>query len=195
MSYKFARITTWYDVYLEDYYLRNPDLQNLDYSYQLKHLADDGFAWSDYLERHLQNLGLECHIIIGNAHQLQKAWARENNVSQKGISLVVEQIKKLRPDVLFIEDAFNYNGNWVENIKKLVPSIKLIIGYCCSVVNKHRIKSFTPFDFMITCTPGFVSLFKQHGLKSYLMYHAFEPNILELIDKDNKRYDQLLLRL
>lgn len=189
MSYKFLRIASLYNEYLNYYYEKN--VQIADYEYQLEHIMRDGFGTSDYLENSLKELGYETHTIIENAIHLQNRWSKEKGIKKTGISLINEQIKKIKPDVVYIQNTYKFNGDWVRDIKQISPSVKLIFGSCCAPANNKHINLLRSFDFIITCTPCFLHKFRDMGLHSFLIYHAFEPNVLKSIEnfKDKKIYD------
>ena len=117
---------------------------------------------------------------------LQKAWALEHNTQKSGINLVSEQVKELKPDVLFVQDTINFNSQWVENLKKEVKSIKLFIGSCCHPFNEDQLNFYKSFDFMITCSDLFLNAFNKAGIKTFKLPHAFEHSLLKELDDNNK---------
>ena len=70
-------------------------------------------------------------------------------------------------------------------IRKQIPSIKQVIGWCCFPYSVDHLNAFRTFDYLLTCTPGFVQDFTSSGIKSYLLYHAFEASLSEIIAQDN----------
>lgn len=185
MSYKFVKITTLYREYLNNYYEKNRDIISKSYNEQFAHLMSDFFGWSNYFQVNFGKIGVDAYEIISNALPLQKSWAKEHNLKLNNNDLVLEQLKYLKPEIVFIQDTNTHNGKWVEFIKDEVPSIKKIIGWCCSPYKKENIDLYKPFDFILTCSPKFNIEFQNYGLKSYQMYHAFEPMVLKSV----KEYD------
>ena len=181
MSYRFVKVTTFYRDYLSYYYKKNNDVVNLSYDEQYKKVMYDSFGWADFFQTNLSKLGVDAYEIIYNATSLQKAWAREHSVSLDGKELLIEQLKEIKPDVVFFQDSDVFNGAWIDYIREKVPSIKLVIGWCCNPYTENHLELFKNFDFMITCSPAFNIKFKEYGLRSYQLSHAFEKSILQKI--------------
>lgn len=183
MSFSFLRIASLYTAYLNYFYHLNYEkLQNLTYEEHQNNIFQDFFSLSNSYEYHFQKLGVKTANIIFNDQVLQKKWATENNCSvtknwQKEI--VYQQIKSLKPEVVLFQDCL-FSPHQIASLKLDFPFIKLIIGFCCSPY-MSRLNELAAYDFVITCTPCFVKEFKKHNIKSYLIYHAFEPRILDNI--------------
>jgi len=143
------------------------------------------YAWSDFYSKHLRELGNEAFEIVSNAEPLQNQWARENGSASRGRDIVFDQLKAIKPDVVLFQDSFTFNGERVKELRKNVPSIKLIIGNCCSIFNNDYIEQFKVFDFMNVCSQRFYDDFTKAGLKANIILHAFEDTILDRIKTDN----------
>jgi spore maturation protein CgeB len=185
MGYRFVKITSYYREFLKQYYELNPEIIKGTYDEQLYHLMAQGFAWSDYFAQHLNKLGVEAFEIVCNAKYLQQAWADENGSSATGVDIVIDQLKKMKPDVVFFQDSFKFDAEWITRLREKVPSIKLAIGFCCTNFNEYYLQRFKVFDFVIVCSPHFDIAFKKFGLKVYTLIHAFEVSILDKIKNDN----------
>jgi len=129
----------------------------------------------------LAKLGVEAYEIIYNAESLQKAWASEHSLSLSGKELLIEQLKIMKPDVVFFQDSNVFSGEWIDYLRLKIPSIKNIIGWCCNPFTVDQLKRYKNFDYMITCSPLFANQFKECGLRAYVLPHAFEKTILEKI--------------
>ena len=143
------------------------------------------YAWSDFYSKHIRDLGNEAFEIVFNAEPLQNQWAKENGSASVGNKIVLDQLKMLKPDVVFFQDSFTFNGEWINQLRKSVPSLKLIIGNCCSAYTDEYINQFRVFDFMVVCTPGFLEDFRRLGLNTYYISHAFEDSLIDRIKTDN----------
>jgi len=185
MSFKYLRVTTYYPSYLDDFYARNPGIYSASYDEHLARLISEGFGLADFYERHLADLGVETRIIIANAGPLQDAWAREHSLKVKGRKLLLEQLKSLEPDVVFFEDSYTHDGDFAGLVKKEVPSVRLVFSYCCAPLTSPQLGKLGAFDFVLTCSPLFREKFRGHGLKSFVLNHAFESSLIPLLDKDN----------
>jgi spore maturation protein CgeB len=143
------------------------------------------YGWSDFYSKHLQNLGNEAFEIVANAIPLQDAWAKENNSLLRGFDIVLDQLKFLKPDVVFFQDSYKFNAEWIKNLRSSVPSIKLVIGFGCSPFNNLNLVQFKAFDFMVVCSPRFSEEFRKFGLKVHTLIHGFESALLDRIKVDN----------
>lgn len=181
MSYRFVKITTFYKEYLNHYYYKHGDMIYESYKVQFDHIMYDSFAWADFYQRNLRKIGVEAYEIIYNADPLQKAWAKENGSNKAGRDLLTYQIQSIKPDVVFIQDTNLFNGEWIDYLREMVPSINLVIGWCCSPFSSKQLDLDKKFDFMVTCSPLFDHQFKNYGLKSFQLKHAFEAEILNRI--------------
>jgi spore maturation protein CgeB len=151
-----------------------------------------GYGYSDYFSRHLSDLGAEAWEIVHNAEPLQKAWAKENNTSKSGYSLIMEQIARYRPDVVFIQDSVNFPGYFVKGLREYVSSVKLQFGHCCAPFTEDNLMSFGEYDFVLTCSQHFQNLFQKHNLKTYLFRHAVEDSIIERIKQPSEKFNEII---
>lgn len=186
MSYRFVKVTTFYRDFLRQYYKNNPAIADKTYAEQLQHLMSQGYGWADFYSRHLRTLGVESHEIVYNAEPLQRAWARQHGVDGSLKDILIAQLKEMRPDVIFFQESFKLNGEWVSKLREEVPSIKQVIGYCCAPFSQENVEQFRAFDYMIVCSPGFLRQFLKYSLRAYLVYHCFEASMLPLLEKDNQ---------
>lgn len=189
MSYRFVKVTRHYPGYLIDYYSRNPDIHKLSYQQQYDHMMADAFGWDDFYAKNLRKTGVDAYEIVANADPLQSAWAREHNIKKSGDKLLLEQLKTIKPDVILFQDAFTYNGRFVETIKKQIPSIQQVVGWCGSPYTQQHIKDFRAFNYMLTCNLGFPPKFERLGIRMYRINHAFEDTLLPVIGEDDEYFD------
>ena len=185
MSYRFLKITTFYPEYLDSYYRRNPKVKDLSYAEQKSHLMAEGYGWADHFEKNLRSLGVDAHEIVANANYLQQQWAAEHSRNISGRDIVLAQIADLNPDVLMFQDTFYATGGWIALVRERTPSIKQVIGWCSAPFSERHLGNLKAYDYILACSPYFVQYFAMNGITSYLMYHAFEPRLLPLLDRDN----------
>ncbi len=185
MSYRIVKITSYYRDYLSQYYQANPQLASQNYEQQLAHLMEQAYGWSDFYAKNLRMLGVDAHEIVANAEQLQNTWAKENGVAATGKNIVFEQLKKMKPDVVFFQDSFTFNYSFVNKVRNEISSVKLCVGWCCSVYSQENIEEFRAFDWMFVCSENYIQAFKKVGLKAYLLRHAFEKSLLDKISIKN----------
>lgn len=185
MNYRFVKVTSYYRDFLRRYYSQSPGVMNQSYDDQMAHLMSKAYSWADFYSKHLRGLGNEAYEIVANAEPLQNAWAKEHGSSTTGLQIVLDQIKYLKPDVIMFQDSYNFNGEWLRELRKSVPSIKLAFGFGCSPFNNLHLEQFKAFDFMIVCSPRFSIEFQKSGLRVYTLLHAFEDSLLDKIKSDN----------
>jgi len=184
MSYRILKITSFYKDFLSQIYNNHPELKLKSYSEQYQFLMDQKYAWSDFFKVHNEKLGVEVYEIIHNAEYLQLAWQRENHANEKN-SILYEQIKRYKPDVLFFQDIKSFSGSFIKNLRNNFPFVKLIFGHCCSPYSALDIDNYQSYDFILTCLDSFKSDFEKIGIKSYKLDHAFEGSILDFVQSDN----------
>lgn len=185
MNYRFVKITTFYRDYLRRYYSQNPEVMNLSYDEQMAHIMSKAYGWSDFYSIHMRELGNEAYEIVANAIPLQNAWAKEHGSNSTGLQIVFDQIKYLKPDVIMFQDSYIFSREWVTELRKSIPSIKLAFGFGCSPFNNLHIEQFRAYDFMIVCSPRFSIEFQKSGLRVHTLLHAFEDTLLDKIKEDN----------
>ncbi len=185
MSYRVVKVTSFYRDFLRDYDLKHPKVAGGTYDEQYASLMAQGYGWSDYYARELRKMGVDAFEIISNAGPLQQAWAREHGSSATGRELVAEQIKALQPDVVFLQDSYIFNDDWVTRLREKVPSVKRVIGWICSPISDTTIEQFAAFDSTIVCSPVFRQKLERSGLRTFELHHAFEPSLLPRIAENN----------
>jgi len=186
MNYRFVKVTSFYRNFLRYFYSTNSQLSDKSYTEQYNKLMEEAFGWSNYYQLHLNNLGNEAFEIIVNADHLQSAWAEEHNLVVTGEELLLEQFKFYKPEVVFFQDSFSFSPSFLKHLKKNVPSVKKIIGWCCSPFTDQQLETYKLFDFVCACSPKFIEVFNKAGIKSFRLNHAFEPSLIrKIIVKNN----------
>src|SRR6187401_3349564 len=130
---RLAKLTTAYELYLGDFYSRRPELRKASNEVQQRELHLDAFGWADFWTRALAPLGWQVAEITANAEPLQKAWAKEAGfVPQDSwlLDIAFEQVRRLAPDVLFMDDYINFPAAWIRRLRESCPSIRLVLGWC-----------------------------------------------------------------
>ena len=192
MGFKIVRLQAIYSSeYLNKIYLKHKSLQNENYEAQntfFMNLVMDMPAKA--FVKDFRNFGNEAEVIFWNNSELQKKWALENNLTFKSnninVEIILAQLKKMKPDVILFINTASLPKNVRVNIKKIVPSIKL------SVINEDfpgAFQDYSDADVLIVNTP---ILQKRYAyLKPYLIYHSFDPAILDNFknSEQNKEYN------
>lgn len=187
MSFKLLKVSSYYRDFLNDYYEKYPAIKNQDYAAQHQHLMSQYFAWSDNYGRLLAEKGLETMEVVANATSMQKAWAAEKsfspNLSMQEVLL--KQIEYFRPEVIYFQDSVTFNGRFINQIRQRFSFIKLCIGNLCAPFTSAQIEDFKEFDYFTVCSSFFQLQFKQYGIDSILIPHAFDQRILSKTLNDN----------
>ena len=174
--------SSYYPKYLDAFYKKNPLLSSRSYDEQMDALRKDYFGdWASYLPS-FSKLGAEPHLIIPNCKPLQQAWARENNVKWDlknwEYSLPIEQVKKIKPDVFYIGNMFEYYGEFLDAIKH---HAKKIFGWIACEI-PPGVKP-VQLDLVLSSLPLFVERFRNDGLNAEFLTAAFDATILNAIDE------------
>lgn len=187
MSFKLLIISALYPEYLKAYYSKNFLIKNKTYNEQYEHLITDTSELVGPYTNMFNKLGIKASCIISNANFLQEKWRSEKGFkSRNNRRLVYEQVKMFKPEVLWLENLGYINELWVDFIRNSVSSIRLILASYCAPYNSQILKILKKLDFVITCTPGFKSELEKHGIKVFLVYHGFNPGILEKINEADR---------
>jgi spore maturation protein CgeB len=169
-----------YPEYLDSFHKMNPDTDNFSYDQHNRLLLDESTEFAGSYNRNFKKTGINAECIITNDANLQNKWLSERGIKSSS-DIILEQIKKQRPEILWIESVLNLNAQWLRNIKNEVKSIKLIIAYHCAPYTPSILEKLRSVDFVITCTPGIKEDLETKGIRSYLVYHGFDSDLLSRI--------------
>lgn len=170
--------------YLRDFYAKRPELKTQPYSVQHRALTDDCFGSSDFWTNALTKLNYETTDIIANAEFLQTSWASENDVNFDEndwlFEIAAAQIKSFRPDVLLVADYSTFTADFLKNLRRECPFIRLVLGWCGAPYNDSSV--FREWDIALSCVPEMVADFRAKGIRSHHVNHAFAPRILNRLN-------------
>lgn len=176
MNFKNLRcifLNTYYPDFLDAHYSANPQLINADYLTQKSALQAQAFGDSDFYSEGMKAAGWLSDDLIVNCPPLMNAWARENNFNGQPWDLVLAQLSKLSPDVVYIQDMHMMSA---EMLLSLRHSCKIIAGQNASpnfdIPPNH-------YDVLFSSYPYLVKKFKEAGFNSYLQPLAFDPRVLQ----------------
>jgi len=172
-------VSSMYTGSLENFYRAIPSVSEMTYADHYNLLLDFSTDFTSSYIKSFQRLGLTADAVIANDKALQKKWAKAYLSSKCSDSaLLFSQISYYKPDILWIEDLRFTSQEFLNEIKQKVKSIKLLAAYHCAPFNTVNTEKLKLFDFVITCTPGLMDELKGKGIKSFLVYHGFDANIL-----------------
>lgn len=178
---RFMRIGSVYPACWRQFYARRPELQNKPYAEQLASFFYDSFSQSDSYSHYLRALGYECEEVIANIEPLQKQWAKENGVPWNVETFVgqhpLEMARRFRPEIVFLNDFSTFGTKWVEELRSICRSVRLVVGWCAIGVN-----DLTPlrgYDIVLTSSMTLLRAYRDAGLNAEFLRHAFDPRVLD----------------
>lgn len=193
MESRFVKVTSFYKNFLQEYYKSNPGVVEQNYEEQHQHLMNQGYGYANYFPHYLQqNFSISGKEIIHNAGPLQETWAKEHGLDLRGFPLLLEQLKTLKPEILFIQDSINFSEAFIKTIREEVNSVKLLIGHCCAPYNSNNIKAFRHYDLMLACSERFLEDFRNHKLRAYLFPHAIESSLIRKIEEPTNPKNEII---
>ncbi len=205
---KILFLQTNYPGFLDDFYKKTNNWEELSYSQLKKKWTQRWFGNSNFYSKHLKDRGWNANEFIVNDWNLQSKWASENGLTlnQKNINLpkfipesikntlglrqwvkkvLFAQIKKNKPEVVYIFDLSLLGISELRQIKKRV---RLLVAQTATVLppNQRKLKEY---DLIISSFPHYVSRFKQSGIKSEYLKWCTEKSIPEKIGYKRKKYE------
>ena len=206
---KIAILDTYYPAFLDAIYLKQADLGQRRYTEQVSVLVDQCFGTSDFYSRHFNDAGCEAVDLIANGIQLQARWAEEHNHRIGGwrwrldprvtrlpglgllaanwpalIAVTAEQVRRLKPDVLYCQDMSFMPPRVLKELKRHVG---LIVGQIASPA--PALRYLECFDLILTSFPHFVERFRAQGLASEYFRIGFDTRVLEKLGAVPKDLD------
>ncbi len=170
---KIIFITSYYDGFIKDFYQKNPTIAMSPYQVQLQALTGSFFGDSDFYSEGIRKCGWIASDIIYNCSELQQKWAEENGISQRSLlEILIEQIKKEKPEVVYIHNFLLATEPFINQIR---PHTRLIVGQIASAVPVNSNPKL--FDIIFTSFPHFVSKFRDMGITTYYQPLAFDQRV------------------
>ncbi len=198
---RIALLDTYYPRFFAAHYAANPALEGAAYTDQRQSLLDQVFGTSDFYARHLRAMGHDAQDLIVNCLPLQKTWARQTGVAYSSLALnlprralrlpvvgpwlsalpglvqiAVEQIKAMRPDVLYCQDLWFLTP---QQLAELRGHTKLIVGQIASPLPPEPY--LKGYDLVLTSFPHFVPRIQAMGIASAYFRIGFDTRVLELL--------------
>lgn len=204
---KFVIIDTYYRGFLNSFWDKNKHLKFESYEQIKKALLDSCFGTSDFYSYNLKRVGHDAVDLIVNDEILQRKWATEYGLKTDKTNffsklqtlpyihkfigrpnwirqIALEQVKKEKPDVLYMQDLSILNS---DSLKKAKKHCKLLVGQiACPLPSKENLKQF---DLILTSFPHYVDKFWKMGISSEYSPLAFEPRVLRKIKNIRKKYN------
>lgn len=168
---------SYYDSYLAAFYRQHDGLEESPSAAQGQALLADYVGWVPHVVRRLEQWGHETRIIVVNARPMQSRWAAEHGTPfdertwRQAIPLA--QVQAFQPDIVIIGSMFNYYGQYLARIRRMVRRVVAWIG-----VRPPPMVDFSGIDFVLTSHESLQSTFRARGLRCERLLPAFEPSVL-----------------
>jgi spore maturation protein CgeB len=167
----------FYRQYISHTYQKNPQLGEMDYRSQIDWLLADSYGWTPGIMKQLESQGHEVEILFVNVEPLQRAWARENGVTfdvqNWQFEIPYEQVKRFKPDVLWVGAMFQYFGEYMQ---RLQPHCRKIFAWIASPLPKSI--DLAAVDCVLTSHSNFKETFERQGQTCEKILPAFDQRIL-----------------
>ncbi len=171
------------DTYYPDFLAALPPIApGSIYPVELRRVLDLGFGTSDFYSHHLSRLGWECLDVIANYPDLQRLWlsghGKWTNFGNDQ-AIVLEQIQREKPDVLFFQDLSFFDPATLESLRRDY----LLAGQCsCPMPSRDRV---VKFDVLFTSFPHYVDAFQKAGVRAFYLPLAFDERMIPpSVDRD-----------
>lgn len=187
-KYSCLFINVYYQAFMAEHYGRNPGLAHDAYQKQKESLHGRCFGDCDFYSEGLKAAAWNADDLIINCWPLQQAWAKENGYAGEGLSIAIEQIRRTKPDVVYLQDLSVGTKEFLSTIR---PYTKLIVGQIASPVSPHA--SLLDVDIIFSSFPHFVERFRRAGITAYYQPLSFETRVLDSLkpymDFTARKYD------
>jgi hypothetical protein len=176
MSYKYLRISGFYPKVVKDFENKYSDSE-LSFK-ELINVANNYVNTID-IEDALINIGVDANVIFANVPLLQDKWKEENLINLNNHSLIYNQIKVIKPNVLFLNSTRYLSIEELRTLRKEVKELQSVICHFCAPFAINDLNILKEMDLVISCTPKIVADFKFQGLNSKLVYHSFKKDFID----------------
>jgi hypothetical protein len=165
-----------------------PDLPDLPYKEQMSIHSMEGVSYGSGFSTAMNELDYDAHELVYDFEPMQKRWAIENSIKFNSDSyeyeILLAQLRKVQPDVvLFQGNAYMIPDKELHQLKKKIPSIKLLLLHLAYPVAPHKISCM---DHIFAGYPELYEYYQKKGLPVSLLYHGFDHHVLEKIQFTNK---------
>ena len=189
MGYRFLKIQSIEQIYLQRFCKLNPEYKRLSYDQLFALLVRGCCGWNLNYTKYLAALGNEAHEICITFEFLQKLWAKEHGVkynSQNWLrGILAAQLKEYKPDVLLLDDLYFCDAEMRQFLRDSCPKPVKIVGWRAAPTEDYGV--FRDIDLMLTSTPLFAGQMRDHGANVEIIMHGFEPAILQFVDPNQER--------
>ena len=144
---RFLEITTCPGKYMYWHYRLHPGLAGQPYARQRAEFLSDGVGAGLRVAGEMGGLGYTAETIVANNIPLQTAWAAENRMPMPAApaDLVLEQINRFEPDILYITECLAFDGRF---LSRLARRPRLVLGWHSAPVPEDA--DWSGYDLMLS---------------------------------------------
>ena len=159
-----------------------PDLPDLPYKEQMSIHSMEGVSYGSGFSTAMNELDYDAHELVYDFEPMQKRWAIENSIKFNSDSyeyeILLAQLRKVQPDVvLFQGNAYMIPDKELHQLKKKIPSIKLLLLHLAYPVAPHKISCM---DHIFA---GYPELYEYYQKKDYLSPYYITDLIIMFLKK------------
>ncbi len=103
--------------------------------------------------------------------------ARVHQVTTYGFPLLVEQVRRARPDVLLIQTIYSFNN---EQLRELKKHVSVLVGEQAVMPIAEHI-DYRNYDLIVSSFPPLVDWMRNHGVRAEANRLAFDPRVDRMI--------------
>ncbi len=188
-NYHVVRVAPVVNLTLRQELAADPSFEGLDYDAYLEKILAGNYNYSDVFSHEMRKLGNRVEEIVYDVEGLQKQWAKENGLSVNPsehwqLKIVLEQLKKLNPDVVYLQGFTRVTAAAIYAIQDEIPNLKKIAVHSgfpngLDVVTKDTI--------IFGAFPNIQKAFSEIGCETHLVYHFWDERILSRLNPTERQ--------
>ena len=164
-------------------YAADPELAQQPYAVQQKALFAAALTYADSFAAGMRRLGHDARELIYDVGPLQRRWAAENSApyapDRWQTDIVLRQIETLRPDIVYFQDVYALPHEVRRGLKATFPFLRAVAVYKGFPTHLDQLDGT---DALFVGTPLIGEQFRRAGHRPHLVYHAFDPSVLNLLE-------------
>ena len=171
---------------------KKKNFSNLDYYSHLNKFLNGYYIETPGFSKKMNLLGNSSNDIVYNYYNLQIKWLNENgfnlkdnlNHEEKLFYIFEKQISYFKPEIIFFRGQPTFDSRKLSDLKEKFKFIKKVICH-----NGFPSKNLKNVDLIFSSSPGLNQLYQHEGLRSILLYHSFDEEILSRVTNKNQIVD------
>ena len=172
--------------------MKKKNFSNLDYYSHLNKFLNGYYIETPGFSKKMNLLGNSSNDIVYNYYNLQIKWLNENgfnlkdnlNHEEKLFYIFEKQISYFKPEIIFFRGQPTFDSRKLSDLKEKFKFIKKVICH-----NGFPSKNLKNVDLIFSSSPGLNQLYQHEGLRSILLYHSFDEEILSRVINKNQIVD------